>query len=204
MPTAPGGGRPGSRQISSPLVTKGTERRTGSQPGNSAVRHETAPDRPCPDGPSLQDRDRVAAGPARQAAGAGATDRPGQCGESAGDGHPYHAHVPMARAWGSRAIGNRVPPPPADRGVTWTAPSRHQALTIVPTLVCRYVGHIAGSPSTGPGRQGGDHDVVYVGMRKAMRVAVVLEGGDHPALGLDRREPAEARVLQELERRIVS
>ena len=58
--------------------------------------------------------------------------------------------------------------------------------------------------STGPGRQGGDHDVVYVGMRKAMRAAVVLEGGDHPALGLDRREPAEARVLQELERRIVS
>jgi len=66
------------------------------------------------------------------------------------------------------------------------------------------VGRIAGSPSTGPGRQGGDHDVVYVGMRKAMRAAVVLEGGDHPALGLDRREPAEARVLQELERRIVS
>ena len=70
--------------------------------------------------------------------------------------------------------------------------------------VCRYVGHIAGSPSTGPGRQGGDHDVVYVGMRKAVRATVVLEGGDHPALGLDRREPAEARVLQELERRIVS
>ena len=77
------------------------------------------------------------------------------------------------------------------------------ALTIVPTSVCRYVGHIAGSPSTGPGRQGGDHDVVYVGMRKAMRATVVLEGGDHPALGLDRREPAEARALQELERRIV-
>jgi hypothetical protein len=70
--------------------------------------------------------------------------------------------------------------------------------------VCRYVAHIAGSPSIGPGRQGGDHDIVYVGMRKAMRATVVLEGGDHPALGLDRREPAEARVLQELERRIVS
>ncbi len=70
--------------------------------------------------------------------------------------------------------------------------------------VCRYVGHIARSPSTGPGRQGGDHDVVYVGMRKAMRATVVVEGGDHPALGLDRREPAEARVLQELERHIVS
>ena len=69
---------------------------------------------------------------------------------------------------------------------------------------CRYVGHIAGSPSTGPGRQGGDNDVVYVGMRTAMRAAVVLEGGGHPALGLDRREPAEARVLQELESRIVS
>ena len=55
-----------------------------------------------------------------------------------------------------------------------------------------------------PGRQGGDHDVVYVRMRKAMRATVVVEGGDHPALGLDRREPAEARVLQELERRIVS
>ena len=62
----------------------------------------------------------------------------------------------------------------------------------------------AGSPSTGLGRQGGDHDVVYVGMRKAMRAAVVLEAGGHPALGLDWREPAEARVLQELERRIVS
>ena len=61
----------------------------------------------------------------------------------------------------------------------------------------------AGSPSTGPGRQGGDHDVVDVGMQKTMRTTVVLEGGDHPALGLDRREPAEARVLQELERRIV-
>jgi len=70
--------------------------------------------------------------------------------------------------------------------------------------VCRYVGHRAGSPSTGPGRQGGDHDVVYVGMRKAMWATVVLEGSDHPALGLDRREPAEARVLQELKRRIVS
>ena len=70
--------------------------------------------------------------------------------------------------------------------------------------VGRYVGHMAGSPSTGPGRQGGDHDVMYVGMRKAMRATVVLEGGDHPALGLDRGEPAEARVLQELERRIVS
>src|SRR5213078_2273428 len=54
------------------------------------------------------------------------------------------------------------------------------------------------------GCQTGDHDVVYVGMRKAMRAAVVLEGGNHPALGLDRREPAEARVLQDLERRIVS
>ena len=70
--------------------------------------------------------------------------------------------------------------------------------------VGRYVGHMAGSPSTSPGRQGGDHDVMYVGMRKAMRATVVLEGGDHPALGLDWGEPAEARVLQELERRIVS
>jgi hypothetical protein len=34
-------------------------------------------------------------------------------------------------------------------------------------------------------REAGDDDVVDVGMQKAVRAAVVLEGGDHPALGLN-------------------
>jgi hypothetical protein len=37
--------------------------------------------------------------------------RPGYGGESADDGRQYHAHVRVARARGTRAIGNRVPPP---------------------------------------------------------------------------------------------
>ena len=40
-------------------------------------------------------------------------------------------------------------------------------------------------------------------MRETVRTAVVLEGGDHPALGLDRRELGQADFLQELERLVV-
>ncbi len=42
-----------------------------------------------------------------------------------------------------------------------------------------------------------------VGRRQAVRAAVVLEGGHHPALRLDRGEPGQARVLNELERGVV-
>ena len=51
----------------------------------------------------------------------------------------------------------------------------------------------------GTGCQAGDHDVVHVGAGKAVGTGVVLEGGDHPALGLDRREPGQARALHELQ-----
>ena len=61
---------------------------------------------PSPDGPSPHDRGRSRAGPA-QPAGAGATARPGHGGESAGDGHPYHAHVRVARARGAGRPGSR-------------------------------------------------------------------------------------------------
>ena len=40
-------------------------------------------------------------------------------------------------------------------------------------------------------------------MREAVRAGVVLEGRDHPALGLDRRELGQADFLQELERLVV-
>lgn len=42
-----------------------------------------------------------------------------------------------------------------------------------------------------------------VRLREAVRAAMVLEGGRDPALRLDRREPGQARVLDELERRVV-
>jgi hypothetical protein len=41
------------------------------------------------------------------------------------------------------------------------------------------------------------------GAGKAVRAGVVLEGGDHPVLGLDRREPGQARALHELGRCVV-
>ncbi len=49
-----------------------------------------------------------------------------------------------------------------------------------------------------PSCQTGDDDVMDVGAGKAVRAGVVLEGGDHPVLGLDRREPGQARALHEL------
>ena len=57
--------------------------------------------------------------------------------------------------------------------------------------------------SAGSGGQGGDDNVVDVRMAEAVRAAVVLEGGDHPALGLDRGEPGQACGLKELERLVV-
>src|SRR5690242_13421629 len=54
-----------------------------------------------------------------------------------------------------------------------------------------------------PSCQTGDRDVVDVGAGKAVRAGVVLEGGDHPVLGLDRREPGQARVLHELKYGVV-
>ena len=50
-----------------------------------------------------------------------------------------------------------------------------------------------------PSCQTADHDVVHVGTWEAVRAGVVLEGGDHPVLGLDRREPGQARALHELQ-----
>ena len=49
----------------------------------------------------------------------------------------------------------------------------------------------------------GEDDVVDMRTGKAVRAGVVLEGGDHPLLGLDRREPGQARVLHELKYRVV-
>jgi hypothetical protein len=49
----------------------------------------------------------------------------------------------------------------------------------------------------------GKDDVVNMGPRKAVGAGVVLEGGDNPVLGLDRREPGQARALHELEHRVV-
>ena len=46
--------------------------------------------------------------------------------------------------------------------------------------------------------QGRDDDIVDVGMPQAVRAGVVFEGGDDPALWLDRREPFEADALQVL------
>jgi hypothetical protein len=48
-----------------------------------------------------------------------------------------------------------------------------------------------------------EDDVVDVGTGKAVRAGVVLERGNHPALGPDRREPGQARALHELKHRIV-
>lgn len=42
-----------------------------------------------------------------------------------------------------------------------------------------------------------------VGVREAVWAGAVLEGGDHPVLGLDRREPGQASALHELEYRVV-
>ncbi len=53
------------------------------------------------------------------------------------------------------------------------------------------------------GCQSGDHDVVDVGAGKAVGAGVVLEGGGRPVLGLDGREPGQARALHELECRVV-
>ena len=49
----------------------------------------------------------------------------------------------------------------------------------------------------------GKDDVVDVGVGKTVQAGVVLEGGDHPLLGLDRREPGQARVLHELEHCVI-
>jgi hypothetical protein len=38
---------------------------------------------------------------------------------------------------------------------------------------------------------------------KAVGTGLVLEGGDDPVLGLDRREPGQARALHELQHRVV-
>ena len=90
MPAASGP----ARQIPVPLVTKG--------PGADRPAPVTAqPDMrrclagPSPDGPSPHDRGRSRA--ARRCRGGRA--RPAHGGESAGDGHPYHAHVRVAQAW---------------------------------------------------------------------------------------------------------
>ena len=60
--------------------------------------------------------------------------------------------------------------------------------------------------TTGSVRRGGQtrkDDVVYVRSRKTMGAGVVLEGCDHPVLGLDRREPGQARALHELQHCVV-
>jgi hypothetical protein len=62
------------------------------------------------------------------------------------------------------------------------------------------------SGTTGSTRRGGqsrEDDVVDVGAWEAVRAGVVLEGCDHPLLGLDRREPGQAGALHELEYRVV-
>jgi hypothetical protein len=51
---------------------------------------------------------------------------------------------------------------------------------------------MADAGSAGSGGQSGDDDVVHMWMREAVRTAVVLEGGDHPALRLDLGEPGQA------------
>ena len=70
---------------------------------------------PSPGGPSLQDRDRVAASPVQQVVRRRGDARPGHDDESAGEDRPCRAHVPVGRAWGSRATGNRVPRRPVAR-----------------------------------------------------------------------------------------
>ena len=57
-----------------------------------------------------------------------------------------------------------------------------------------------GWPNSG---QTGDGNVVDMGAGKAVGAGVVLEGGDDPVLGLDRREPGQAGALHELEGRVV-
>ena len=51
--------------------------------------------------------------------------------------------------------------------------------------------------------QTAEDDVVDMRTGKAVRAGVVLKRGNHPALGLDRREPSQARILNELEDRVV-
>ena len=51
--------------------------------------------------------------------------------------------------------------------------------------------------------QTGDDDVVDVGAPQAVRAGVVLEGSHHPVLRLDRREAAQAGVLEEFQCRAV-
>jgi hypothetical protein len=53
------------------------------------------------------------------------------------------------------------------------------------------------------GGQGADDDVVDVRVSHAVRAVVVLEGGDDPALRLDRGEPGQAGGLQEAERLVI-
>src|SRR5215469_10239480 len=67
----------------------------------------------------------------------------------------------------------------------------------------RWAAECPASARRGSCRQAGDDDVVDMGMGQAMRTAVVLEGGDHPALRLDRREFGETGVLQQFERGVV-
>ena len=54
---------------------------------------------------------------------------------------------------------------------------------------------LPGTMGSKPRCQRGHDDVVDVRVRKAVRAAVVLEGGDDPALGFDRRERRDSCVL---------
>ena len=99
------------------------------------------------------------------------------------------------------------------RGFTTQEVKRLAAIFgVPPSLLTTRCANCGGHPPTGfacltcgahPRSLAGDHDVVDVGTGKAVRAGVVLEGGHHPALRLDRREPGQAGVLHELKRRIV-
>ena len=87
--------------------------RTGTDEfGNSLSMASAHPDMrrcltgPSPDGPSPHDRGR-SRGRSRAARRCRGDSRPGHGGESAGDAHPYHAHVRVAWAWGAGRPGSR-------------------------------------------------------------------------------------------------
>jgi hypothetical protein len=69
---------------------------------------------------------------------------------------------------------------------------------------CRAAPMRAAAPGSSHFRCGqtGEGDIVDVRAGKAVGAGVVLEGGDDPLLGLDRREPGQACALHELEHRV--
>jgi hypothetical protein len=95
-----------------------------------AIRHETAPEDPSTYGPSPQHRHRAAAGPTRQAAGAGAAADLAMAEKAQVTAALVTCPRPGSPGVGSRAIGNRVLRPPA-AGLTFFSAStseRHRGL----------------------------------------------------------------------------